>query len=445
MYSQWYGSIRSCCSWILLVLVCCAPNAVRTRIAVADEPATATNSQEELAALIEDLSSPTFATREAASKRLREAGAPALEILRRAKQNPSIEVQERASRIAEEIDKSLFENVTKKFILAADGSQSFGLPAWDVFRSISGDSRTSKLLFIAMLRNQNELAQSVEAANKAKGTENANAATEQLVAQASASAERLRLRLSRGELPSVGDSVGLLLACSLFNDTAEMASASSGVNEMVVASLYRASLGDYFSKPGYDRCMRAFAGQWISKTQASLASDVLLIALQRSIPEGATVARRHLDASNDRETRVRALQCLARFGNPADVSVVSKLLNEEMIVYEFADQSLVGTARDGIQEDDMPPPAVEQAQGFKPKLQVREGRKMIVRLNDVALAVCLKLGSEDVTAVFPKYEPSESTGMVLVDFAFPADGQEYHKLAIARWKKEHPEFAGENN
>jgi hypothetical protein len=207
---------------------------------------------------------------------------------------------------------------------------------------------------------------------------------------------------------------------------------------MVVASLYRAAQGDYFSKPGYDRCMRALAGQWIAKTQASLASDVLLIALQRSIPEGAIVARRHLDASNDRETRVRALQCLARFGIEGDVPSVSKLLDEEQIVYEFNDQSLIGTFRDGIQEDNVPPP------GFNRKMPPRDDRKMIVRLNDVALAVCLKLAAEDVTAVFPKYEPSEN-GMVLVDFAFPADGQEYHKLAIARWKQEHPQFAGENN
>lgn len=439
MYSQWFGSIRSRSCWILLVLVCYAPNVSRTRLAIADEPANAGDVQQDLQTLIENLNSPAFATREAASKRLLEIGAPALDTLRRAKQNSSFEVRERASRICEEIDKSIFENVTKKFILAADGSQSFGLPAWDVFRSISGDSRTSKLLFITMLRNQSELAKAVEVAANARGTEKVSEAYEQLMTRATASAERLRVRLARGELPTVGDTVGLLLACSLFDDTVEVASASSEVNEMVVASLYRASLGDYFSKPGYDRCLRAFAGQWISKTQASLATDVLQIAHQRNIPEGAIVARRHLDGSNDRETRVRALQCLARFGNEGDIPAVAKLLNEELIVYEFNDQSLIGTARDGIQEENLPPP------GLKPRLPIRDDRKMIVRLNDVALAVCMKLGSEDVTAVFPKYDPNDATGFVLVDFAFPAEGQENHRLAIARWKKEHPQYAGENN
>ena len=444
MYSQRYGSFRSGCSWILIVLACYAPNFVRSQLAIAEEPTSTLSIHEEgipggVERLIEHLNSPAFATREAASKRLLEIGAPALEMLGQAKKHPAIEVRERAVRICEEIDKSIFENVTKKFILAADGTQSFGLPAWNVYRSISGDSRTSKLLFVTMLRSQSELAGFIESASKAKETENSAVAFERLAAKASAEAERLRVRSFRGELPTVGDTVGLLLACSLFSDTSAITSASSEVNEVVVASLYRAPQADHFLKPGYDRCMRALAGQWISKTQASLANDVLSIAIQRSIPEGAAIARRHLDATNDRETRVHALQCLARFGNEGDIASVSKLLNDELVVYEFTDQSDIGSPRDGIQEDDIPPP------GSNRKIPPRNARKMIVRLNDLALAVCLKLGSEDVSAVFPKYQPNESNGIVLVDFAFPADDQENHTLSIARWRQEHPQFAEENN
>ena len=456
MHSPRYGSFRSFrlrCSWLLLVLACYAPSVVKWQHASAAEPNTAEPNtaepsagpddalsvNDEVETLIDQLSSPAFATREAASKRLLEIGAPTLEMLRKAKQHTAIEVRERANRICEEIDKVIFESITKKFILAADGTESFGLPAWDVFRSISGDSRTSKLLFVTMLRSQSELARYVEAASKAKGTANSAVAFEELAERAAAEADKLRVRSFRGELPSVGDTVGLLMASSLFSDTLPTASASNEVNEIIVASLYRAPQAEYFTKAGYDRCMRALAGQWIHKTQASLANDVLSIALQRSIPEGAAVARRHLDPSNDRETRVFALQCLARFGNEGDIASVSKLLNEELVVYEFTDQSDIGSPRDGIQEDDMPPP------GLKPYNPPRDVRRMVVRLNDVAMAVCMVLGSEDLTAVFPKYKPNESNGMVLVDFAFPADGQEKHKLAIARWKHEHPQFVEENH
>ncbi len=438
MQSQWYASIRSHCSWILIILVCYAPNVARSQLAVADEPAATQSIDEEVESLIEQLSSPSFSNRETASKRLLEIGAPALELVRQAKQLQSIEVQERANRICEEIDKGIFENVTKKFILSADQSQSFGLPAWDLFRSITGSSRTSKLLFVTMLRTQGDLAKHIESVIQSKGTENSVAAYEELGAKAETEAERLHLRISRGELPTAGDTVGLLLACALFNDTAAIGSASNEVNEVIVSSLYRTGQGDS-SKPSYERCMRALAGQWIPKTPSSFASDVLSIAHQRGIPEGATIARRHLDASNDRETRVFALQCLARFGNAGDIASVSKLLDDELIVYEFNDQSNIGFLRDGIHEDNMPPP------GSNGTLPTRNDRKLIVRINDLALAVCLQLGSEDVGAAFPKYQPNESNSLFLVDFAFPADDQTNHKLAIARWKQEHPQYAPGNN
>ncbi len=400
MHSPRYGLFRSNCWWVLLLLVCYAP-ANKWRIAGADEPATiSTNVSDEVDLLVNQLGDAAFATREAASKRLQEIGAPAVDTLQKAKKHPNIEVRERASRICDEIERHIFESVTKQFILAADGQQSFGLPAWDVFRSIAGDSRTSKLLFVTMLRSQSDLARSVEAVSQSKGTANSAIAIEELAARATAEANNLRLRSVRGELPSVGDTVGLLLACSQFSDNAAVDSASNEVNEVVVASLYRAPQTEYFLKAGYDRCMRALAGRWISKTQDSLANDVLSIAMQRNIPEGAVVARRHLDPSSERETRVSALQCLARFGNESDIPTISALLQEETIVYEFTDQSDFGYARDGIHEDNVPPPGLQR---LAPPQNVR---KMIVRLNDLALAVCMLLDLKTLMKRFRSMSPT---------------------------------------
>ena len=246
----------------------------------------------------------------------------------------------------------------------------------------------------------------------------------------------MRLRNEREETPDVGDTVGLLVACSLFGDSS-VPIASNEVNEVIVASLYCGPQTECFTKAGYGRCMRALTGRWISQTQAALADDVLLIAMQRSIPEGAIVARRQLDAST--ETRVLALQCLSRFGNEADVPSVSKLLNDESIFCEFPDQGAIGLPRDDIREEYMPPPGLQRQ-----KLPTEE-RAMIVRVNDVALAVCMTLGSEDLSKVFPKYQPSATNALQVLDCAFASDGQEYHKLAIARWKKEHPQFADKAN
>lgn len=448
MQSQRYGSfrLRYCKilgSWILVALVCYSPSVVKSRMAIADEPSSVTSNQvasnqAEIETLIENLGSPTFAVREAASKQLLEIGAPTLDLLSRAKQHPSVEVSERATRICKEIDKGIFENVTKKFILSSDGTQSFGLPGWDAFRSITGDSRTAKLLFVTMLRSQSELAKFVEVASKAEGAKDSADAQQELLTKATEEAEKLHIRNLR-RTPSVGDTVALLLASSVLNEASVIGSTSNEVNDVVVISLNTTPQTEYFLKPGYDKCMRALTGRWISKTQSSIAREVLSLALQRNIPEGANVARRHLDASNDRETRVYALQCLARFGNAEDIPSVAKLFDQEIIVCEFADQSDIGVPMDGIQVDDMPPP------GLKRKPQTRDVRKLIVRMNDLALAVCQKLSSEDLSSTFPKYQPNEANSIILVDLAFPSDNTGDQDLAIARWIQEHPQFAQENN
>jgi len=401
--------------------------------ASSDEPTAANKATDEIASLVERLGDPLFATREEANRKLLEIGAPAIPLLRAAERHSFLEVRERAGRIREEIDKVVFENVIKRFITDGESKQSYGLPAWNQFSAIAGDSRTSKLLFVMMLRNQLELAHFVEAAGRAKGSAAAVAASAALEARMALEAERLRNRNYRGQLPEVGDTVGLLVACSMFDQ-----SVSIEVNEMIYTSLYRGTHIEYFTKAGYGRCMRALAGSWIPKTQASLANDVLSIAMQRSIPEGAIVARRHLDRATDYETRVRALQCLAKFGNETDIENIAKLLSEETVIYEFTARKGQGLPRDGIQVENMPPP------GFKQPV-IPDAITMIVRMSDLALAVCLRLGAEDVANVFPNYEPNDQDGIQLMDIAFAADEQQQHKQAISKWMREHPEFIEKSN
>ena len=386
-----------------------------------------------VAPLIEQLGHTSFATREDANRKLLALGAAALPALRSAESHSSVEVRERAGRIRAEIDKTVFEQVTKRFILEADSQQSFGLPGWNTFRQISGESRTSKLLFVAMLRNQRDLARSVDLAENAKGTASGASTLKQLEARMVLESERLRARNMRGQPADIGDTVGLLLAASMFSDTI-----SIEVNESIATALMLGTQAEYFSKPGYGRCMRALAGRWIPKTQLALANNALNLAMQHAIPEGAVVARRHLDSSSDVDTRVRALQCLARFGNESDVSNIAKLLDEEAVVYEFNDRNELGAFRNGIRVEDMPPPGLKNA--LEPS-----STKKIVRLNDVALAVCLVLGSEDVTKVFPKFEVNAPIGVDLTEVAFGSDEQDEHKLAIANWRKAHPQFTEKSN
>lgn len=434
MDSQQNGLFRPHWSWVVAVLACCPCMSIAFRgpWVLADEPSANTQSKtgadaEEVEALIERLSSTAFAARETASTRLLEIGEPALELLHKLELHPSLEVRERAKRICEEIERRVFDSVTKKFILDPDTTQSYGLPAWDGFRAIAGDSRTSKLLFVMMLREHHELAICVDAAGHAKNTPNEPIVLQQLQARAIREAERLRANGMRGQFPEAGDTVALLMACTLLKDAAPIE-----VNETIVSSLYRREVGDYFVKPGYSRSMRALAGQWIPKTQAVLADEAMMIALQRNVPEGVVVARRHLDAASDQETRTRAFQCLARFGNESDIANAAVHLNDESILSVFEEQSEVGLSADGIDVSNRPPPGGRQPQPTK-----GSERSMIVRVSDLALAVCMVLGSEDVVSVFPKYKPNDLNGILLMDVAFASDEQDLHKQAIANWLRKH--------
>ncbi len=422
-----------CSVAILCIFICIFICIGDCRYVRGDETDAGSKSSNNIATLVEQLGDPLFVVREEANRTLLEIGEPALPLLRTAERHSLLEVRERASRIRKEIDKVVFEDVTKRFLQQGNSKQSYGLPAWDQFRAIAGDSRTSKLLFIMMLRNQRELAQFVEAAGTAQGTPSAPVATAALEARMVLEAQRLRDRNFRGQSPEVGDTLGLLMACSMFNE-----SAPNEVSEMIYLSLYRGTHIEYFTKAGYGRCLRALVGNWMPKTQPALANDVLAIAMQRSIPEGAIVARRHLDRATDYETRAQALRCLARFGNESDIENVAKMLTEETIIYEFTARKDQGLARDGIRVENMPPP------GFSQPI-VPEVRTMIVRMSDLALAVCLRLGNEDVAKVFPNYEPSEQNGIELMGIAVASDEQQQRKQVIAKWMQEHPGLVEKSN
>ncbi len=189
-----YRAWRTCVALGALVI------AGSVQVCVADDPVSVVQAESgtrtaEIQAWIEQLAAPSFSQREEASRQLLSIGEPAIELLRAAKSHSSIEVSDRAARIYTEIEKQVFESVTKHFLLQSDGSQGYGLPAWSQFREIAGDSRSSKLLFVTMLRSQRELATFVEAGKDAQSIE-------RLSKRAIQEAERLRAGAYQNRFPA---------------------------------------------------------------------------------------------------------------------------------------------------------------------------------------------------------------------------------------------------
>ena len=157
---------------------------------VCAQPVSEVNA--EVVQQLKKLHDPSFAVREAASLRLLEIGEPGLDALRLAETDPSLEVRERVGRIRSEIDRLVFEQRAKGFLIGPNPEEDFGLPGWNQFRILVGSTRSSKLLFLEMIRRQRDLSLCIDFTSKAIGTPNEQAALFRLNQTAADSAQRLR-------------------------------------------------------------------------------------------------------------------------------------------------------------------------------------------------------------------------------------------------------------
>ncbi len=390
----------------------------------------ASDSNSEVVQLVKQLHDPAFAIREGASLRLLEIGEAGLVALRNAEADPSIEVRERVGRIRAEVDRLVFEQRAKGFLISGNPQEDFGLPGWSQFRQLVGSSRSSKLLFLEMIRRQRELAVCIAASSQAIGTPNEQAVLEHMNQVAAESAQRLRANMTHGgTLPEIGDAVGLLTAASLLTDQP-----SIEINVTIVSAMYRGEVGDYFNLAGYGRCMRTLTGKWMPKTQDVIAADILSLGMQKDIPESVVIARKHLGKQSDKDIRIASFQCLARYGETPDIALAEQYLSDETVVHQFEESYLLN--RDDFNIEDSAPPL-----GKPPQLpagpKVAKNKLMAVRVNDLALAACMSISKEDLTVAFPKYHASPVLGFAVNSIAFPMDNQAAHNAAIESWLKKH--------
>jgi HEAT repeat protein len=411
------GIFSLCCAGMLSSALAQPPN---------DRPASRLKETQtgDIGRLINDLRDSSFAVREAASLRLLEIGEPGLSALHAAASDPSPEVRQRVATIRTEVERLVFEERARGFLISTNPSEDFGLPAWKQFREVVGTTRSSKLLFLEMLRRQRELALSIHNASEALGTPNEQTALEEMSQLAALSAQQVRANMTYGGmLPEIGDAVGLLTACALMKDQP-----SIEINLTITSAMYRGEVGEYFSKAGYGRCMRALAGKWMPKTQEVMAADVLSLAMQKDVAEGALVARKHLGKNSDRDIRIAAFQCLARFGDTNDIPLLETHLNDQTILHQFEGSILL--SRGDINIEESAPPLGRRP---KPALPASDSEVMTVRVSHLALATCMLLAKEDPAAVFPRFQAFSSRGFSLNSIAFPIDDQDSHAQAVADW------------
>ncbi len=365
-------------------------------------------------ALIEQLGADNFAARESASMKILSYGELALPSLRAVSEKASFEVRHRISVIQQQIEDDKFNSLAKSFLLDSVAENSYGLPGWRKYREIAGATRTSKLLFLDMIREQPEIAHLIELSSSSTATRQH---LQSLEALASNEASNLRERMYTLEEPQLGDAVAMLLTAAALPTTTPIE-----VSDILV-QIERRKFAGNVDKQGYGNCLRKLIGAWLPKTHDALGPNAMFIALEHDLSQGAAIARRHVNKNFGTDTRKLAFYCLARFGNETDIASLIPMLDDSEIVDEFPRE----TADSEFNDRNTAPPGSTD----KPFAS----NNMVVRISDFALATVLLLSNQPAQEYFPDFKSHARTGFNFRSLASPADAAAEQRLRIEKWKK----------
>ena len=348
----------------------------------------------EVEALVRQLASVSFAKREEALRELQALdyrALPKLEVLQAS--TTDLEVRTKLKQLVLHLERERFEELSKLFLQAEPHPEVQDLYCWQYYSSLLGDSRTSKILFLEMSSSQPQLAQLVRNVVDLHGTQGHALALEELNTHVVEQALQLsQQRLTYGKRPEIGEVAGILVAATVMSET------PIEVDEFLETCAHVVPVTDYMRRRGYQDLVRMLYNDWLPKSHEGMSFSAISIAMRMDLSNGAVIARRCLDPKYGVRQRQHAIECLARFGDEADLPALAELLRDKTICQEFPER--VAFAFGSIEESrENPPGVVEPAVGTTHIYRVR--------ICDMSLAAILSLYNEDLQPVFPKYRKRE--------------------------------------
>lgn len=350
-------------------------------------------SEQRIAALVRDLGSDKFATREKATRELIELGIVTREALERAVDDPDAEVRVRARAVLEIVCDADFQRRLDAFSADYDGSRHRTLPAWDRFSHEFGGSRLARELFVEMQRAEPDLLAAVASGTKP--------ASETL-------AERARDILEGHD--EVQLSLGTL-ASFLFVGSAE----GVKVEEQGAAQLFPYIVQLTYQRNGksayWPVVLKKLVGGWLAKdTSPSNANQNLILAAHLELRTEALAVAERILTGDDKQfmSRMMGILVMGRYGGKPQVAVIEKLL-EDATPCQARPENIPASAQ--------------------------------IQMRDVALAVLLQITGQDLE----KYgtlspQPYTAMGFQAPTFLFEDDQARQAALAKwAAWRAEHPD------
>jgi hypothetical protein len=281
--------------------------------------------------LIEQLGSDRFAIREHATEQLIMLGLPAIPQLERASHSEDREIRQRSQMVLAVVRELDFFHRLKSFEQDADGSKSYGLPGWERFRELAGNTTASRTLFAQMQKAERELLGA-----ESQAAEDAGPILDRRC-------QRLRLSIlifrTRHKLPPI--------AAALFVASNPDISLDNSTNTSLFILCQQLSFDTGMSSNKHGSILRNLLAAWILREDAVPAHEMLMMALQyniaQSLPRARAVAKRPQDF--DLYDLRSAILCLAKFGGIDDVARLEALMADERVISQYTHNNKTYTVK----------------------------------------------------------------------------------------------------
>ena len=307
----------------------------------------------EVAVLISQLGDPSFERRQWATQRLIQIGPPAKDKLIEGLRSVDAEIRSRCRRISALVLDLDHEPRVDAFASDALGRSAHGLPGWQRYAQLVGDSAAARELFVAMQREEPYLLEAAQM-NPLLVADTFTTRCEQLQQQVFAT------DLSQRRSVSLATVAALFFVASnpQVNVSDEMISYLHSLSYQPAFQQALQIRGDRMEHP-----LRKLLGAWVARSTTSLSNyQNFVLALRYDLPEALRPACDALRTEQGKPHVLHyALLIVGRFGETDQLPAIEALMN---------DTSACGTFR----VDDM---------------------ELATEVRDLALAVALHLTARD--------------------------------------------------
>lgn len=363
---------------------------------------------ERLKKLVQDLSNPTFAIREAATEELAlncdEKSLATLEEMSQA--SSDFETKIRIRGIIAKIKAERLRTQVVSFMRSKDPGNTFGFNGWKTFSKYSGQSRGAKKLFLTLLELHPRLVQqSLDS-------------KEEALDYAKQIAARVGDKKSRLLYAEAGDGLALLYTLNASEELHDQA-----LEGISIRTFRLAPFSPMLSEPQYRKSLERMLTTWSSRVKLERLT-CLLWFIEKELPVCRTVA---LDLLSTEEIKVDtdgfalAMQALFRFGERDDLSKVESWLEDKTIC--FVSERLA-----------FPSPDKLDANGQLP--QPLPVERFTVEYRDIALLVALRLHGDDPQPYFPYLRLHALRGFFPDTIALPEGLDKPREERIKAWQSQ---------